>query len=327
MGNNVRYSVKTALKTIGACLLLGCLASCGSYKVLDIDVLKPGGINLGSGDAQIMFIDRKIIHISDSLSAQQLYSSLRLRRDNLVTCFYDGLRDGLRNGIRPVLLVRGLGLKPTYVPDGYEPAPISPEGIKALEKSSRMTHVLAVEYCKFNLDQSARLLLDNNILVRLYNADGQVIDSMNSQKMGVIHNSYDGEDDYATICNFFYDKGWSYAERLTPMWMPEKRRIYTDNRLLGVGYHFFENENVDEARRIWEAALALKPTVAAKSAVNLAWLYEKDGNFSAAKALLEAAEKTLQKANVDNKVSVYIKEYIAALDKRIKDETKIMEQI
>ncbi|WP_026207245.1 tetratricopeptide repeat protein [Butyricimonas synergistica] len=327
MGNSVTYKMKTALGAIGACLLLGCLVSCGSYKELDIDVLKPGGINLGNGDAQIMFIDRKIIHVSDSLAAPQLYSSLRLRRDNLVTCFYDGLRDGLRNGIRPVLLVRGLGLKPTYITDGMEPEPISPEGIKALEKTSRMTHVLAVEYCKFNLDFSGRLVLDDNLFVRLYDANGQVVDSMNSQKMEVKHSTYEGEDDYATICNFFYDKGWSYAERLTPMWTPERRRLYTDNRVLSVGYHFFQNGDMNEARRIWEAALALKPNVAAKAAVNLAWLYEKDGNFSGAKALLEAAEKTLQKANISNKVSVYIKEYIEVLDRRIKDETKIMEQI
>ena len=327
MGNSVRYSVKTAWRTVGACLLLGCLVSCGSYKVLDIDVLKPGGINLGSGDAQVMFIDRKIVHVSDSLSAQQLYTSLRLRRDNLVNCFYDGLRDGLRNGLRPVLLVRGLGLTPLYVPDGFEPEPVTPEEIRALGKNSRLTHVLAVEYCKFNLDFSGRLLLDDNILVRLYDANGQVVDSMNSKKMEVKHSVYEGEDDYATICNFFYDKGWSYAERLTPMWTPEKRRIYTGNRLLSLGYQLFQEENIPEARRIWEAALALKSNVAAQAAVNLAWLYEKDGNFSGAKALLEAAAKTLQKANVDNKLSVYIMDYIATLDKRIKDETKIMEQI
>ena len=86
-----------------------------------------------------MFIDRKIVHVSDSLSAQQLYTSLRLRRDNLVNCFYDGLRDGLRNGLRPVLLVRGLGLTPLYVPDGFEPKPVTPEEIRALGKTSRLT--------------------------------------------------------------------------------------------------------------------------------------------------------------------------------------------
>ena len=71
----------------------------------------------------------------------------------------------------------------------------------------------------------------------------------------------------------------------------------------------------------------LKPKVAAKAAVNLAWLYEQEGNFSGAKALLEAALKTLGQSNANDKLSVYIKTYIDRLDKRIKDETKIMEQI
>lgn len=252
---------------------------------------------------------------------------LRLRRDDLVNCFYDGLRDGLRNGVRPVLLIKGLGLNPKYVPDGYEPEPITPEGINALKKNARMTHVLAVEYCKFNLDQGTRILLDNNILVRLYDANGQVIDSMNSQKMGLYRESVEGEDDYTIICNFFYDKGWKYAERLTPTWTPQERRVYTGNRILDVGYHFFVNENPVEARRVWEAALELKPTVAAKAAVNLAWLYEQESNFTAAKNLLEAALLTLQKADINNHLSEYIKEYITTLDKRIQDETTIMEQL
>lgn len=327
MGNSVTYRMKTALRTIGACLLLGCLASCGSYKVLDIDVLKPGGINLRDGNMQIMFVDRKLIHASDSLSGLQLYFNLRLQRDDLVKCFYEGVRDGLYNGVRPVAFIRGLGLTKKYISDGIEPEPIIPEEIRKLVNYSKVTHTLAVEYCRINLDPSLCLTLNDNLLIRLYDSNGQVIDSVNSSQLNAVNDSYVGNDDRETICNFFYDKGVSYAERLTPSWKSEERRIYTDNRVLSVGYHFFQNEDVNEARRIWEAALALKPNVAAKAAVNLAWLYEKDGNFSGAKALLEAAEKTLQKANISNKVSVYIREYIEILDRRIKDETKIMEQI
>ena len=38
-------------------------------------------------------------------------------------------------------------------------------------------------------------------------------------------------------------------------------RIYTNNRLLNLGYYHFENENDEEAQRIWNAALNLKPKV------------------------------------------------------------------
>lgn len=50
------------------------------------------------------------MHESDSLSAYQLFASLRLRRDEVVNHFYNGVRDGLRNGVQPILLVKGLGL-------------------------------------------------------------------------------------------------------------------------------------------------------------------------------------------------------------------------
>ena len=67
-------------------------------------------MNVGNKNAQILFIDRKLVHESDSLSAYQLFASLRLRRDEVVNHFYNGVRDGLRNGVQPILLVKGLGL-------------------------------------------------------------------------------------------------------------------------------------------------------------------------------------------------------------------------
>lgn len=76
-----------------------------------------------------------------------------------------------------------------------------------------------------------------------------------------------------------------------------------------------------------ECGLEPEARVAARAAVNLAWFYEKDGNFSSAKALLEAALKTLQANNINDNLSVYITDYIKRLEKRIKDETKIMEQL
>ena len=327
MERRIKYKMKVGLKIVGAFLLMGCFASCSSYKVLNIDVLHPSELNIGNKNAQILFIDRKLVHESDSLSAFQLYASLRLRRDDVVNHFYNGVRDGLRNGVQPLLLVKGLGLNTSYIPDDYTPAPISPEGIAALEKISGQAYVISVEYCKFGIDYEGRLLLDSNLLVRLYDPEGVVIDSATTHKLDVWDVPEYEENDYDLICNFFYYNGVKYAERLTPTWKPEERRIYTNNRILNLGYYYFENEKDEEAKRIWNAALNMKPKVAARAAVNLAWFYEKDGNFSSAKALLEAALKTLQSNNVNDNLSVYIADYIERLEERIKGETKIMEQL
>ena len=104
MERYIKYKVKAGLKIVGAFLFVGFLASCSSYKVLNIDVLHPGELNVGNKNAQILFIDRKLVHESDSLSAYQLFASLRLRRDEVVNHFYNGVRDGLRNGVQPILL-------------------------------------------------------------------------------------------------------------------------------------------------------------------------------------------------------------------------------
>ena len=42
MERYIKYKVKAGLKIVGAFLFVGFLASCSSYKVLNIDVLHPG---------------------------------------------------------------------------------------------------------------------------------------------------------------------------------------------------------------------------------------------------------------------------------------------
>ena len=53
MERYIKYKVKAGLKIVGAFLFVGFLASCSSYKVLNIDVLHPGELNVGNKNAQI----------------------------------------------------------------------------------------------------------------------------------------------------------------------------------------------------------------------------------------------------------------------------------
>ena len=48
MERRVKYKMKAGLKIVGAFLFMGFLASCSSYKVLNIDVLHPGELNIGN---------------------------------------------------------------------------------------------------------------------------------------------------------------------------------------------------------------------------------------------------------------------------------------
>lgn len=107
MERYIKYKVKAGLKIVGAFLFVGFLASCSSYKVLNIDVLHPGELNVGNKNAQILFIDRKLVHESDSLSAYQLFASLRLRRDEVVNHFYNGCVTGYVTGYNLFCWLKG----------------------------------------------------------------------------------------------------------------------------------------------------------------------------------------------------------------------------
>ena len=53
MERRVKYKMKAGLKIVGAFLFVGFLASCSSYKVLNIDVLHPGELNIGNKNAVV----------------------------------------------------------------------------------------------------------------------------------------------------------------------------------------------------------------------------------------------------------------------------------
>lgn len=313
-------------RIIGGAFLVISLSSCASYRTLDVSVLKPGKLELESSNVHLMFVDRKLIHRSDSFTERNLYEALGLRRTDVVECFYDGLKDGLQNTVKPIALTKALGISSRYIADSIVPAPMTRKEIAEVNKSANCNYLLAIEYCDFGLDSRGQIFLDDNMLLRLYRvADGQVMDIVRSDTLGPETRVY-GDDDVATVCNFFYNKGWSYAERLAPSWVPVERRIYMGNRMLRIGDYYFSAGNVDDARKIWTSSLNMKPRVAVEAAVNLAWLHEQQENYGAAKQLLEAALKTLPEGR-NQKLRAYVKDYIQALEQRINDSDKITEQL
>ncbi len=326
MGISFRQLKTSWERMLGGAFLVISLSACASYRTLDVSVLKPGELKLESSNVRVMFLDRKLIHRSDSFTERTLYEVLGLRRADVVECFYDGLKDGLQNSVKPMALTKALGISSRYMADSMVPAPMTKKEIAEVNKLGNCNYLLAIEYCDFGLDSRGQIFLDDNILLRLYRvSDGQVVDVVSSDTLGPETRVY-GDDDVATVCNFFYNKGWSYAERMVPSWVPVERRIYLGNRMLKIGDYYFSAGNVDDARKIWTSSLNMKPRVAVKAAVNLAWLHEQQENYEAAKQLLEAALKTLPEGK-DQHLRAYVKDYIQALEQRIKDNDKITEQL
>ena len=288
--------------------------------------MQPGKLDLGSEDLRVMFLDRKLINDLDRHTAAALYEAVGLRRSDVVECLYDGLRDGLRNGVRPVWLTRGLGLTPHYIADGTTPAPMTLEEIQRGHEVGKFDYLLGVELCEFKLVGGREIRLDDNVLLRLYRvSDGKVVDEVRSDTLGEAARNVPG-DDYATICNFFYGKGWAYAERLLPTWQPAERRIYGGNRVLDLGAYYFDEEKYDDARTVWTAALNGKPLAAVKAAVNLAWLYEREEDYEAARALLESALRSYP-GGKDPALQNYVEDYLRDIRERIDTEDELTNQL
>ncbi|WP_294139496.1 DUF6340 family protein [uncultured Sanguibacteroides sp.] len=306
-------------------LVFSCLTSCVGYRLLDIDVLEPADRELKQGDIKILFLDRKLIYRSDSLSLRELRNLSGLIREDLVECFYDGFQAGIHNSAKKVVLGRAIGLNNRYMSDTTNPAPLTLSELQTVNKGS-YSYVLGVESCMFRLYDRYNAVVDNALFLRLYDTESnQPIDTMHSN---ILRSAITAGEDINAICDFYYQLGIEYAKHLVPTWQPEKRRIYLGNNTLKLGYYFLKDEKYDQAYEIWSAALHMRPLVAVKATVNLAWLYERQGNFQGAIDLLNAALEHMEKYNVKNSnISEYIENYIQILNQRIKDDRKLLNQL
>ena len=106
-------------------LVCGLLCSCRGYREIQVDVLQPAGLEVGEKPSYVVFLDRKFVHHADVADAHALERALGLGREKVVRCFYDGLRDGLREGARKVTLEQAIGLRNTVVEDTVIPPLLS----------------------------------------------------------------------------------------------------------------------------------------------------------------------------------------------------------
>jgi hypothetical protein len=74
-------------------------------------------------------------------------------------------------------------------------------------------------------------------------------------------------------------------------------------------------------------ALQRKLPVAARAAVNVAWLLERDGEFEEAARLLESILERAGQHNIRASLLQYIQQQVEALKQRGEDDKKLMEQL
>ena len=307
-------------------LLCAALSACKSYQELQVDALKPADMSL-KNNAKIVFVDRGIVHQRDRNQAVILKKTLNMERNDLVDYFYDGLRDGLNWGEKRIVLEKTYGVKDTVVENGYEVPRLTMEEIIDLTKRGVPEYLLAVEYCRFYSRSDSTISFRDNMLLRLYDIrNGEVLDSLTSEQLDV-RTQLNPHNLFASIREYMYQKGWSYAEHIVPVWIPSRRRIYVNNHVLKSGYYFLKADDVEQAGMVWSAALKQKPETALKAAINLAWLYEREGDFEGAIQLLESTLKRFQDKQFSRELAFYLRDLVKKLQQRIEDTAKLEEQL
>ena len=305
-------------------ILLCMLFACKGYQEIQVDILKPAALAVEEKPTRIVFVDREGDHRARAMDVHKLKRVLGLSRKDVVNCFYDGLQDGLQNGARQISLDRIIGLKFEGIENVENP--LAYLRSEKREQVGMASHLLSLDYCLFRLEGN-RITLDDNLLLHLYRMkDGQVVDTIRSTWTNE-DESYVGKDDVDIICSFFYRKGRECAARFVPSWINTDRRIYTSNRWLRMGYYYLRGEQFEQAYQLWKALLRKSSMIAAKAAVNIAWLYEQQGDFDGAIILLESAAKQLKEQGRGRDLLVYIESYIEVLKLRVKDDIKITNQL
>lgn len=300
-------------------------AGCGSYRQLDVSVLRPGALELGPGSVRVLFVDRKVVRETDWLSAMTLEEVLGMDRMDAVSFFRDGVEDGLRNGAREITMTTGVGGAVHRVKDRELVPPLTADEVRVLGKGDVYTHVLSVEDCRFGLDFGGRLNLSDNLLLRLYRvSDGKVVDEVRSDTLGP--DDARGADDWERIYNFFYEKGWAYAGRMTPWWQPTTRRLYVNNRMLRLGAYYYDEGKEGDARQVWTTLLEGRPGLAARAAINLAWMEEARENYDGALALVRATLATLPEGK-RQALRTYLEDLERELERRLEENDEISEQL
>lgn len=308
----------------GIILLLGCLfVSCSSYRSFPVDVLKPAPITLGKG-AYIGYWDRNIRCTADSSFI--LYHQEGVTPPELSFLFYQGVNAVWNQNREGDSLMALSGRYVSYVDRDTFPRPAPPSEIKRLCYTFGVDYLVTLEMFDYHLDMDLQKIY-SNYYVRLYSRfSGLPIDSVIFRE-----DLYPYLTEEYEYIDYIADQAWRngtlYAERFTPSWKEVRRRVYNRQKVLRMGDIFFLNNNVEQAENLWKSATKLSPRVALQAYVNLAWMYENEGDFEQSRQMLQQALELARKHRIDNAVVTYIGEYLTTIEERIKEIDLIDQQL
>ncbi len=296
--------------------------SCVGYRVFQVDVLEPAGVTLGK-DKKIGFWDRNIRPQCDSSFLLNRYPGIS--SDELSYVFYSALQEALGES-ETDSLQSIVGKEKRYVPDQDIPAPVASVTLMEIGRRFGMDYIVSLEKIGYRVDRPEKYV-KFDLFLRLYDCgQGEVLDSVlyEYDLKEALVNEYELTE---YVNGMIGEQGTEYARRLKPYWLAVDRRIYNGGRVLKMGDVFFQHHDWEQAKRLWEAATRLTFRQAIRGYLNLAWLYEMEGDFFMAGQMLQKGIDIAEEKGLDNADTDYLKMYMKVIVKRIKDKALLDSQI
>ncbi|WP_251621605.1 DUF6340 family protein [Odoribacter lunatus] len=295
-------------------LALLCCISCTTYRTIGVEILEPA-IHTLEKERVLGFWDRNIRHASDTSFVLNQYTGISDDELSysfytaLQTAFYDNQEDSL-----PFIL----GKNRVYLSVDTLPLPVTEKILKEIGLNLGMDYIVALEKIGYIVNAAERKV-ECDLLVRLYDCNkGLMLDSV-FYKNDIMEGISNEGIDVGYINELIIGNGIEYAHRLRPYWKSVKRRIYNGEKVLKMGDFFFLQNDYEQARKLWEAVTQRSPKQAIRGYLNLAWLYEEEGNFLMAKQMLQKGLELVRETEVNNADVNYLREYMNTIIKRIKD--------
>lgn len=294
-----------------------------SYRNVSIEILKPAVVTLDSC-RRVALLDRNVIYHADS--SFFLYDYEGITRLDLFEYFNTGMDYGFVEAeLDTVIPLRESSV--TRLDHSVLPEPLTAAQINKIFTDFHTDYIIGVEGHVYRVSRKEHLV-KSIWFIRLYDCRSASVTDTCFMISGFPVNKILDDETYADeIAGIAWEKGVEYTNRILPHWEETVRRVYNKGRILGLGDTFFRQGNLQEAERLWCAALKTSPKMALKAATNLAWLYENNGHFEEACHILEEVIEQARRKGIVNECVSYNTEYLKELRQRVLDSRLLQQQL
>lgn len=294
------------------------MVSCATYRVLDVEILQPAKIQVEPGK-RMALLDRGLRKENSPIVFSEPLEDTELIRE-----FGYGLNSVMTEMEYDTVLML-TGKERFFVKDNIYPFLLPADSVTAWCSKFNVDYIISLDMVYF---EKNGYYLRAKGKVSLYKNDAQAaLDSITLDKL-LPYTAYEDTDLLLQDLHVaFWEQGEKYARRIIPSWAATTRRVYNYGKVLGLGDVLFKEGKTNEAIEIWEGALKISDKMAIQASINLAWVYENEGDYEYALTLLKEAKTLAEQKGIHNQDIIYLEKYIGTIQQRIQQQEILNQQI